>query len=135
MKYPELPLLTCSVNDTALECYIKMNKALVDHAAAPILNEKAELVGTISASDVRGMTTESFPALLLPVQEFIRSRHALRGVAPPAPVTCTVRTTIGYIITQMLDHHVHRTWVIDSDRHCVGVVSMTDILSKFGLLG
>lgn len=44
-------------------------------------------------------------------------------------MSCT-DDTLSSVVTQMVDFHVHRVWITDSNQVVVGVVTHSDIISE-----
>lgn len=98
--------------------------------AAPVVDENGEIVGTLSASDLRGLRSQYLHTVLLPIPEFLQLKWfdsvARRGV------TVTKDTPLREAVVQMVLRRVHRVWVTDeSGKKPIGVVSMSDVISKF----
>jgi len=98
-------------------------------SAMPITNEHGQLIGTLSTSDLRGMSSDKLKSLSLPVMDFLRVANLL--VRPQ--VTAVSTDTLGTVLMRLVGREVHRVWLIDSleHRHVVGVLSLTDILAQF----
>mmetsp|Transcript_14184 Transcript_14184/g.19689 ORF Transcript_14184/g.19689 Transcript_14184/m.19689 type:complete len:398 (+) Transcript_14184:229-1422(+) len=100
--------------------------------AVPVVDEKGRLLATLSASDMRGMTKESLPDLMLPIMEFLKLKTGNRSVRPSEAVTLKVPLRIA--IEKLLHAGIHRLWIVDDEdeQNKVGnVLSMTDIIRKF----
>mmetsp|Transcript_42261 Transcript_42261/g.68085 ORF Transcript_42261/g.68085 Transcript_42261/m.68085 type:complete len:100 (+) Transcript_42261:278-577(+) len=69
---------------------------------------------------------KSFMQLLLPVMEY---RKAM-GTIHNSQVVVEPTTTLSVAIQKIVKEDVHRAWIVD-DGVLVGVVSMTDVLSRF----
>jgi len=119
--------ITMPATETALEGFRTIRLMCI--SALAILNEKKELIGTLSSSDVRGLKSEDLPTVRKPVMEYLRGRHPEGKVCHP--VTCSRETLLREVITQMFAAKVHRVWVVDSAGKVEGVVSGTDICSVF----
>ena len=92
--------------------------------ALGIVDTNGELVGTLSASDVRGMQEQDLPQLFLPVMTFLRKR----GINNRKPIFVGIESTLEEVIKEMLDGRVHRVWICSDDKKPIGVVTMTDIV-------
>jgi CBS domain-containing protein len=144
---------------TALEAYRLLSQRGV--SALPIVDPfSGELLGTLSAADLRGLSEETLPKLLLPVLQYIRFA---RGIAPEAAlpvVSCSPLASLQDALHMMLNNHVHRVWIVDHsklhdtsvenrlegneerwedierkrtprDGPRIGVVSLTDVIYQF----
>jgi CBS domain-containing protein len=58
-----------------------------------------------------------------------QNRCSVREVMTRDPVVVAVGTPIGDVSRMMLDAHIHRVVVADSERRPIGIVSSTDILA------
>jgi len=92
--------------------------------AVAVVDEQNKLVGSLSASDLRGLSEQTLSALTRPALEFIR---ATSGRDPMPPVRCLPTDTLEYAMDLVLKAKVHRVWVTDEGHHPVGVLAMTDI--------
>eukprot|EP00808_Paulinella_micropora_P003396 g14189.t1 len=120
--------ITLSQADSALTCFQKL---IIDEvSAAPIVDRKGSLVGTLSVSDVRALTHVKLNDLLLPIGRFMKNLGLLKEQA-----TCSSSDTMNDVIDLLLRRRVHRAWVTVENPRCktgrlpVGVVSMTDIIN------
>uniref|UniRef100_A0A7S2TLT4 CBS domain-containing protein n=1 Tax=Lotharella oceanica TaxID=641309 RepID=A0A7S2TLT4_9EUKA len=139
-------MVTVSANDTALKAFQTLmstrwtrkssfnstadDKCVWDLSALPVLDSKSRVVGTVSQSDLRGMAAENLHELLLPVLSFCEKRAGKKKPDTHHQVTVTPETTIGESISKVVDRRVHRAWIVDDGR-LAGVLSLTDILSRF----
>lgn len=94
--------------------------------AVAIVSGNGELVGNLSASDLRGLDQSSFPELLKPVMEFVKSVKRHRGL-----VTCKKGSTIESVLSKLANNKVHRLWMVDDQNCPIGVVTLTDVMKLF----
>lgn len=97
--------------------------------AVPVVDENGHLVSTLSMSDFRGTFSTLVGAMIpMSIHEFLVGQHNGKLVAP---VTANAEDTIGYAAQRMIDHHIHRVWVLDINfpHEMKGVVTLTDIIS------
>ena len=110
------------------------------------------LVGSVSASDMRGLAGGWFAYFALPVAEFVAAaaggadgfRRAWEGqdraegaadgrwgelLARSPPVRCAADASLGEAVRHMALLGVHRVWVVDPEGRPVGVVTPADVLS------
>lgn len=106
-----------------------------------MLDENQKLVGTLSASDLRGyapfflgpfssvlilffsgLTDETLSTLLQPVNQFI-SNAGQKG-----PIRCFPDDKLDMAINKLVESKVHRLWVTDENDKPVGVLSLTDVI-------
>ena len=111
-------------------------------SCAPVVNNKRELVGIITKTDVLGYFMDidldmSVKATLQDIFEY-NSEHSdtetlsetemkVLNIMTPNPITAGEDTTIEFLAKTMIDHNIHRL-IIKRDRKIVGVVSTLDIL-------
>jgi len=91
-------------------------------SAVAIVDEAGRLVGTISASDLKGITKEKFIPLVIPVEDFLKARHK------PGALSCFMHTTLGQVTQVIATTGLHRVFVVDESKKVISVVSLTDIL-------
>lgn len=94
--------------------------------AVAIVSGNGELVGNLSASDLRGLDQNSFTQLLDPVMEFVKSVKRHRGL-----VTCKKSSTLESVLSKLANNNVHRLWMVDDNNCPIGVVSLTDVMKLF----
>ncbi|KAJ7529971.1 hypothetical protein O6H91_15G082000 [Diphasiastrum complanatum] len=102
-----------------------------------------KLVGTFSASDLRGCTSDvlrawsSLSVLEFSRKAFLARRYGFRNVLAAnemeesemmKPVTCSLHTSLEEVISNALERHIRRIWVVDSKGHLEGLVALSDIL-------
>jgi len=103
-----------------------------------------KLVGTFSASDLLGCTSEMLRAwATLPILSFFSKAGLAQrfgmGAAVNAgsfecrkfqkpSVTCHLDTSLAEAMSNALTNHVHRVWVVDNEGQLGGVVSFSDMI-------
>eukprot|EP00842_Homolaphlyctis_polyrhiza_P003015 jgi/Hompol1/3714/HPOL_006696-RA len=101
-------------------------------SALAVTDAEGHLEGTLSASDLRGITHESLPMLASPIIEFLeRQQRPKKSVRSDQIRSVDSNTPMIKAAAEMLDSHVHRLWITDEDDMLKGVVSMTDVLTMF----
>jgi CBS domain-containing protein len=90
-----------------------------------ITDSDGRLFNNISASDLKGLTKETFGVLEKPIEKFIEEKKKL------PPVTCTPDKTLGEVIKQLSDCRIHRIFVIDSQNRPTNVITHTTIMKLF----
>jgi len=104
-----------------------------DHAV-PIVDEQGKLLGTLSASDLRGLTRESWPYLVLPVLEFLKVMNSDSPVdvdRERMQIEVTATHNIAYLLSTVARSGVHRIWLVDQKEKLLGVINLSNILSRF----
>jgi CBS domain-containing protein len=91
-----------------------------------------QLIGTVSSTDLEGISQTHLGLLLCPVVDFLKRQQELLGQKPASvslpPLTITPQTTIETAILKMAVTKVHRLWVVNEHGAPVDVVSLTDLL-------
>lgn len=86
-----------------------------------------KIVGTISASDFRGLKPDTLRSITdITVEQFLGSMS--RVGAPKQPVTCSMHTTLRTVMASAVNSKVHRVWVTNEDGWLSGVVTFSDII-------
>jgi len=89
-----------------------------------VVDNLGRLVSNISASDLLGLSAETFPLLSLEINEFLQRIHRFQK----PPVFIRPSDTVENLFYKMIIHKVHRVYIVDSNMIPTGVVSMTDIM-------
>ena len=105
-------------------------------SAVGIMSADAQLVSTLSASDLKRILPEQFGLLALPVLDFLREigqqgAGARAGGAPPAPrlLTCEPQTALLEVVRLLATTGRHRVYVLGpGGKWPLAVVTATDIL-------
>jgi len=102
----------------ALDGYVLIDKHKVE--AIAITGEGGVLVGALSATDLRGLAHDIFPALEKPIEEFVKGQVPPQTVPPDIPLKD--------LITLLATTNSHRAWICTSTKKPLGVVSNTDVM-------
>ena len=83
----------------------------------PIVNHNGEVVGNLSASDMRGVTLESLKSISLPVYEFLEKmgRRPEDTIKVDQIRTLTLEETLESAMEKLLRLQIHRLWVCNKD--------------------
>ncbi|CEP13928.1 hypothetical protein [Parasitella parasitica] len=115
---------------TAVEAFLKL--AADEHISAlPIVDDNNDLIGEISAQDLRGLNRNRWDTLLKPVVMYLKACHGDLY----APLTCHNRFTLSQIMSAFVLRKAHRLWWMDyetGELKCV--ITLTDILSTFATI-
>lgn len=129
LKLGRHPAFTCHQDQTTIAALQKMQKGNV--SALAIVNGAHELVGNLSASDLKGSVvvnddpgSEPLGCLLLPVLAFLHQN----GKKYVEPFCCTHKSTLGSILEPMLELGYHRVWVVDDTNRVKSVITITDVM-------
>jgi len=140
----------CSGKDLIL---IQQDKTLLDAfrllkerrvSGLGVTNQANELVGNVSASDVKVMAASALDLvrlLAMRLDKIIELKRTLmltltERVAPPRPITVTEEDTLESVVEKLVTNHIHRVWVTKPKEIAagvqqlnvpVGVISLTDI--------
>jgi len=87
------------------------------------------IVGNLSASDLRGMNCQSIDNLVLPVLDFLASLPDSKNVL--APIAASPESTLRQALKDIVDHHIHRIWIVDVDGKVLDVTTLSDIIGLF----
>ncbi|KAG6541200.1 hypothetical protein Mapa_017434 [Marchantia paleacea] len=133
--------LKCMAN-TALPA-VAIVEAVPDIDKEPMFinGQGRKLLGTFSASDLRGCSAEalgtwsSITVMDWASKVWTSQNFGAGAAAGPEsatcrpPVTCKFTTTLGEVITKAVEHRIHRLWVTDDDGSLRGLVALSDILA------
>lgn len=115
---------------TALNAFRKLSQS--QWTALAVLNAAGELVGNLSASDVRSVFADQLPQeLKKSVEQFLVAQG---GGKPTHPITASATDKVEDVIQKMLLAHVHHVWVVDAAQKPVVCVSMSDIVAALASL-
>jgi len=118
------------VTITNEETLIKGFMQIITHkiSAIAIIDFKTgELINNLSASDMKGITQESFWKLELPLHQILTEQADKKL----PPVTCSSNTNLGEIIDNFSKHGVHRIYVVDPTNKPLNVITLTDVMNVF----
>jgi len=114
-------VVTAKKADRALDAFRKMHIKEV-HAIA-VVDENGKLFGTLSSSDLRGISADQLLSVMTPTAEFIKGTSQ--------NVVCVASDTLGNVMKKVMDHQVHRVWIINDKQEPIGVVALGDIIRCF----
>jgi len=92
--------------------------------AIPLVNEKFELEGCFSSSDIKSFPLEDWARLFQDVRSFLTEKHK----QSLNPVAVNPNSNFSEVLSKMQEFKVHRVFVIDDERKPVGIISMTDVI-------
>ncbi|KAG2228556.1 hypothetical protein BDF21DRAFT_444319 [Thamnidium elegans] len=112
---------------TAAEAFLKL-AADDTISALPIVDDNSELIGEISAKDLRGLNLDRWDSLSKPVVMYLKVSHGDLY----RPLTCHDGFTLSQIMTAFVLRKAYRLWWTDMNTgELKGVITLTDILSTF----
>jgi CBS domain-containing protein len=92
------------------------------------VDDNDDLVGEISAKDLRGLNRNRWDSLSKPVVMFLKASQGDLA----APLTCHDRFTLSQIMSAFVLRKAYRLWWMDNNTgELKGVITLTDILSTF----
>jgi len=88
-----------------------------------------ELVGNISAKDIKTIQPDAlFTKLYKDVSEFISESHALDRNTHVGAMYVHDNATFGDVIHKLAKLKIHRLYLVDNEKHPIGVISLGDAL-------
>lgn len=111
-------VVTIEKSKPTVEGFRLIDETKVD--ALAVVDEEGHLCGTLSASDLRGLGTDMFARLKLPVAEFLEKQDK--------NVIAKYEDSVKEVIEQILQTGVHRLWVLDEDGKPDNVISLTNVM-------
>jgi len=87
-----------------------------------VIDEEGKLVNHFSASDLKGLTKDTFWKLELPLEKMFEGQKKL------PPLQCRPEATFGEVIKKLSDCRVHRIYVVDEENRPVNVITLTTIM-------
>ncbi|KAI8468878.1 MAG: hypothetical protein J3K34DRAFT_394289 [Monoraphidium minutum] len=150
LEFDDGAAMTVPATLPALEAFGFMAR---DHKSSLGLVDGGKLVSTLSVSDLRGLTPEQFPLLLLPAGEFaalcfgaggVTKEEALAGKRVPGAaegsygalfaatpvVAVTHSSTFEELLSILATKGLHRAYVVDGNGAAVSIVTLTDVLRR-----
>ena len=103
-------------------------------SAVAVVNDKDELVGNFSASDLRGFYLDRLPHFDFPTSVFLEKYSAsslkpfctkLEGLTFVELVKLLIHPEVQ---GEKLNHSMHRVWIVDDAKKVIGVITLTDIM-------
>jgi len=91
-----------------------------------VVDEKGRLINNISASDLKGVTKDTFWKLNMPISKVLGSKP---------PLTCTPDSTLKSVIQKLYETKVHRIYVVDAKYKPLNVITLTTIMKVFSPKG
>jgi len=117
-------VVSISRTSKAFEAFLLMHQNEISGVA--ITDDKARLVGNISASDLKHINydTEIMKRLSQPVDQYL-----VASTQKTVPITVHPDSQIKEIIHKMISNHVHRVYVVTpSTGQLLGVISQIDMI-------
>lgn len=123
------PLVSVLDNGTAIDAFKQMFDSRV--SGLPVVNSDSKVVGSVSASDLKGSTEDTFFSdVRQPLKDYLaRSSHYFKREPGSKPITCGLNDTLKDVTEKLIQHRIHRIFVTDSENTLEGVLSLCDIIS------
>jgi len=97
-------------------------------SAIPVLDSNDRIVGTFSASDLKGIGAQDYPKLQGSLKQFLEE-HNFKSLFP---LTCFPSDTLEYVLFKLVAARIHRLWVVsEHNNQLIGVLSITDVMRAF----
>jgi len=118
-----------SIKDT--QRVIEAFKLIVLHkiTGVAVVDDKRELKGLISASDIKSITTsgEMLPRLYetyYPYRKILVDKYN----APQQTITVLSGASLNQVLDTIINYRLHRVFVVDQNNHLQSVITLTDLL-------
>jgi len=116
--------LTVSQNEIASKAFIEMYEKKRDSQA--VVDENGKLIGTISASDLKGLTRNNCTVLSQPLHIFL-NRDWRRGWWSK-PITVEMSDPLFFVVMQFVSSGVHRLYIVNVEGKPIAEVNHLDII-------
>jgi len=131
MGYNLHEVVSIKPTDVALQAFTLMIEKNITGVA--VVNNQGILIDQISLRDLKAVAPDGrlFGRLYKPVEVFL---HHLKTEAkfdrPKEVVFCTKNTTLEQVISLLVNNHVHRVFVVESEtnRKPIGIITLRDVL-------
>lgn len=123
------PLVSVPIQEDAITAFKQMFDFRV--SGLPVVDSDNKIVGSISASDLKGSTEETlFSDVKRPLKDYLAncSRYFKRDPSSK-PITCTINDTLKGVMAKLIEHRIHRIFITDDDNTLEGVLSLCDVIS------
>jgi len=113
-------------------------------SAIAVVDEQERLVGCLSASDLKNISIEPIGELIhslyRPIKDFLllraysreyeRKEGDLRSLNEMQAIFVTVNHSFEQVMQLVLEHHIHRVFLIDNQRRPIGVISLRELIQR-----
>lgn len=114
------PVISLKDDNKMIDAFSAMSTSSIYGVA--VVDNKGKLCGNVSATDVKGITNETFWKLELPIREFLSKRQKL------PLVVCGPEETVKEVIRLLAEKRVHRLYVIDDSGKPMNVITLTTVM-------
>ena len=122
---PTKPIWKLATSESAINGFRFLT--LKNILSAPIVNERDEIISTLSASDLRGLKSDNLKSVLTPVLDYLKTVNGGHF----HPVTCTLNDSLQMVILKLTTARIKRIWVVNSAQQPIGAISLRSIISLF----
>jgi CBS domain-containing protein len=118
---------------------IKLHKSLLDGfrkiylnnvSALAIVNTKGQIMGTLSASDVKSLAFQDEATMMKTLRSSLMDHFNL---GKEFTLTCKEDDTVETVLDTFATTHVHRLWIVDDNQVPKGVLSLSDVVLEVAL--
>jgi len=106
-----------------------------------VVDDDGKLVANFSASDLKRVHLSPVGMLIKdlyqPIKSFLHIRTSLQDrvnladLPNPEPKIVTIDDTMETVLDSVIANRIHRVFLIDDQKHPIGVISLRDIIAKF----
>jgi len=118
------PVVFITSDTPALEGFKSMS---LDKVPAVAVVENDKLIANLSASDLRGISSEHLKKVVAPVKEFLNTLHGYIR----SPLTISLDSTLDLAMELLVNEEVHRLWIVNENEKPIGCFSLTDVVRVF----
>ena len=120
--------VTLRTNELAITAFRDLDRFKI--SSIPVLNENGQVQTQIGVNDLKGLNSANFPALLLPVTEYLD----IYSPQTSAPIFVLPTSTFSHLLAlfwenQQQGKRIHRVWITDANQEVLGLVSLTDVIN------
>ncbi|RUS23176.1 hypothetical protein BC937DRAFT_91660 [Endogone sp. FLAS-F59071] len=130
LLHPGREIVSAREDHLALEVYQTMVEK--GNLGIAVVDSDNNIVANLSASDLRGISFKVIDHLVLPVLDFLKSltTSSTRSILSLTPVTADPTTTLRSLVRSLIEHDIHRVWIVDGpgSKRLVDVVTHSDVI-------
>lgn len=133
---PKKPVVTVTAKSNTATAFQTMFKENIGCVA--VVDECGALVGNLSSSDLRGMSTNEFALLDTPVGVFLKignpkwrkQSEVVLNAALIKARTLTIKKTanLQWLLSLVAESRAHSCYIVDQNLRPIGIITLTDIL-------
>jgi len=96
-----------------------------------IIDSQGRLVSNLSASDLKGVGSNQFHRLFMPVVDYIKEMYRDAKQIMTSPIVVTPDSSLENLILKFAAARVHRIYVVEAGGIVQGVITLTDLMKFF----